>query len=468
MTAGAAGKIVRWTKNSLARNKQAMIDPSNFSRVLAPPVLDLARDVSLRLQDQRSQVEKLQDYVTKSLEGGSLGSVSQENIDPNVGTPTAEKNKKVIATSSQPYWWNQLQKEEKTMMTSEERQKRRQALEKARQNLHNLNKLHENTQEIAETFWAHLETNKMENPVLDKREQKWLKATFRQIRDRHALTVEDLAEFAITTRPYWDPALPLDDTVMDFLRGRMGVQLLCEHALSPKGMIYKDCHLLSVLEDATNEAQLLCESHYSHLVTAAPEVVIVTQTIDRSDEFTIVQPWIHYVLVELLKNAMAVSMERMTKEMEASSCSNVLPPTIFIAIDDHHDEEDKSYLSIDVLDQGGGFKNPDLAQNTDILFDFVRTKKTMWDRLDDQQTYAETRSPMQGLGVGLCLSRLMMQHFGGTVELASHPPLSLRKKQSLIGDSSVVDSLEAGCIASIKLLKDLDHKEPLYASDDDE
>ncbi|CAB9529604.1 expressed unknown protein (Partial), partial [Seminavis robusta] len=203
MTAGAAGKIVRWTKNSLARNKQAMIDPSNFSRVLAPPVLDLARDVSLRLQDQRSQVEKLQDYVTKSLEGGSLGSVSQENIDPNVGNgnPTAEKNKKIIATSSQPYWWNQLQKEEKTMMTSEERQKRRQALEKARQNLHNLNKLHENTQEIAETFWAHLETNKTENPVLDKREQKWLKATFRQIRDRHALTVEDLAEFAITTRP---------------------------------------------------------------------------------------------------------------------------------------------------------------------------------------------------------------------------------------------------------------------------
>ena len=104
-----------------------------------------------------------------------------------------------------------------------------------------------------------------------------------------------------------------------------------------------------------------------------------------------------------------------------------LPPAIYISIDDHHEEGDdlKSYLSIDVLDQGGGFAKPELAQNTDVLFDFVRTKTTMWDRMDNQQSYAAPSSPMQGLGVGLCLSRLDMQHFGGTVEVQQHPPLSL-------------------------------------------
>jgi hypothetical protein len=445
-TVGMTGQVVRWTKNSLYRNKQAMEDPSH--RILAPPVLDLARDVALRLHQQQARVEFLQDYVQKSLEG------NQEQVNPN--TPAgADADRKIITPSySQPYWWKQMQDGRPVVISADDVNKRETALEKARQNLHNLNVLQQNTKEIAKTFWHHLEHKT--DPVLDKREQKWLKACFRQIRDRHAMTVENVAEFAITTRPYWDPAAAplLDTAMMNFLKGRLGVSLLCEHALAPQGIIHVDCHLLTVLEEAISEAKLLCESHYSHLHTAAPEVVIVTQTINRSDMFTIVPPFLHYAMVELLKNAMAKSMELMTKEMEISNCSNVLPPTIYVSIDDHHDDDDNSYLSIDVVDQGGGFKNPELAKDPSILFEFVRTKKTVWDRLDDQQTYAETRSPMQGLGVGLCLSRIMMQHFGGNVELASHPPL--RQQQSL-----EVDTLKPGVVASIKLLKNLDAPEPL-------
>ena len=81
----------------------------------------------------------------------------------------------------------------------------------------------------------------------------------------------------------------------------------------------------------------------------------------------------------------------------------------------------------------------------------------MWDRLDDQQTYAMPSSPMQGLGVGLCLSRLAMEHFGGTVDLKQHPPLSLCQQQAFADYD-----LDAGCVASIRLLKDLDHPEQLF------
>lgn len=443
-SAGMTGQIVRWTKNSLYRNKQAMEDPSH--RILAPPVLDLARDVALRLQQQQARVEFLEDYMQKTLEGGG----NPEQINPN-----ADADKKIITPSySQPYWWKQMRDGCPVVISADDINKRETALEKARQNLHNLNILHQNTSEIARTFWHHLE--RKTDPVLDKREQKWLKACFRQIQDRHAMTVENVAEVAITTRPYWDAtsAAPLDATIMNFLRGRLGVSLLCEHALAPQGVIHVNCHLRTVLEEAISEAKVLCESHYSHMVTAAPEVVIVDQTLNQSDMFTTVPIFLHYALVELLKNAMAVSMERMTKEMEISSCSNVLPPTIYVSINDHHDDDDKSYLSIDVVDQGGGFKNPELAKDASILFEFVRTKKTLWDRLDDQQTYAETRSPMQGLGVGLCLSRIMMQHFGGNLELASHPPLGQQH-------SLEVDTLKPGVVASIKLLKNMDTPEPL-------
>lgn len=423
------------------------MDPQNKTlemasdRVFAAPVLEMARDVTIRLGEQKTHVERMEDYIQQNLEGER---------------PQEDSNKKVIATSSfsQPYWWKQ--KQQVKIESIEDVQRRHSDLAKARRNLQDLKFLHDNTREMAQTFQDHLELK--QDDILNKREQKWLKAAFGQIRDRHALTVENLADFVCSTRPYWETPVILDDTVMDFLRGRLGVQLLLDHALAPCGVVETDCDLRTVLEEAISEAHLLCEANYSHLVTAAPEVVIVSQTIDRKDSFTIVKPWVHYVLVELLKNGMAVSMERMTND--ENTC-NLLPPKMYISIDDHHESPEENYLSIDIMDQGGGFSNPELAKSTDVLFDFVRTKDKVWDRLDDQQTYSQTRSPMQGLGVGLCLSRLMMQHFGGTVELSSHPPLSLQHQHALVQDGT--DHLDTGCIASIKLTKDLDAPEQLYA-----
>lgn len=453
-------------------------------KVVTPLARDLAKDVALRLEEQRVHVERMEQYVNRGLVGGdtSYGILPKSNNDDNDGddnkeqmdptttnTITTTGGQTIIKTNSSK-WWNQPPPIV-TKTTPRDDPKREAILKKASTNLRNLKMLHESTYDVAQGLYQHLVakegSDSEDNAFLDINETKWIKAALRQVRDRHALTVENLAEFVITTRPLWDTPSAMDPTVMDFLRGRLGVQLLCEHYLAPSseqghGIVCVECPLDEVLEDAIMEASILCESNYSHLVTAAPEVIIVNQTIGRKDQFTIVRPWVHYVLVELLKNAMAISMERMgDSNTEAGGGDS--PLAIYISIDDHHEEGDdlKSYLSIDVLDQGGGFAKPELAENTDILFDFVRTKTTMWDRLDDQQTYAMPSSPMQGLGVGLCLSRLAMQHFGGTVEVRQHPPLSLCQKQAFEGYD-----LEKGCIASIKLVKDLDHAEHLYGYED--
>jgi len=519
-------KISQWSLNSLIRMKQEMVDPTNTARVFLPTARELVQDVALRLDQQKYNVEQMEQFVH-----GLNHPYEHHHADNN-------NDKKVIDTCTEPFWWKQADHKD----TPQDRE-RQTHLEKAEKNLHDLKVLHENTYGIAQTLFAHLDekftaasststgagsssstaivnsqTGASSSEYLDKKETKWIKAALRQIRDRHAMTVENLAEFVITTRPYWNSLSTktekeiedfMDGLVMDFLRGRFGIQLLCEHYLSPypnaslvdnnnkvlggSGIVCVECALQTVLEDAISEARILCESHYSHLNTAAPEVVVVVDE-NSNLNFTIVRPWVHYVLVELLKNAMAKSMERMMEEnaieyldnddSDSSSSnmgSNVLPPTIYISIHneddhehDHNDTSDKSkgptYLSIDVMDQGGGFaNNPVLAKSTDILFEFVKTKKHMWDRLDEQQTYATVRSPMQGLGVGLCLSRLAMQHFGGTVELKQHPPLSLENQAALrmtMGGSVVVGDLNAGCVASIKLVKDLDHPEHLFASDD--
>ena len=478
MTAGsaAAKTIARWSLNSLARMKTDMGDPKAL-QVVTPMARDLAKDVAIRLDEQKLHVEHMERYVQKNLlEGISSNSSSsnendKEQRDPNTTNYNSSSKNSVIATStfSEASWWNNPPK-----APPKTDPQRHGILEKAKKNLHDLKVLHESTRDVANALYLHLDQKSQnindittEASFLDQKETKWIKAALRQVRDRHALTVENLAEFVITTRPYWETPQALDPTVMDFLRGRLGVQLLCEHYLAPyvsgdeqegHGIVCVECPLSVVLEDAIAEASILCESNYSHLVTAAPEVVVVNQTIGRQDHFTIVRPWVHYVLVELLKNAMAISMER----MERGDSHQGLPPTIYISIDDHHEEGDelKSYLSIDVLDQGGGFSNPDLTKSTDILFDFVRTKTTMWDRLDDQQTYAMPSSPMQGLGVGLCLSRLAMEHFGGTVDLKQHPPLSMCQQHAF-----AEYDLESGCIASIRLLKDLDHPEQLFGDE---
>ena len=158
-----------------------------------------------------------------------------------------------------------------------------------------------------------------------------------------------------------------------------------------------------------------------------------------------IQPWLHYIFVELLKNSMAVTVERAGNVYqqalqtthtvhenhtndnhndnhnhdEEESSNRPLYVTITIP------EEDPNLLHISIHDQGGGIcqaKKQKLAQDTrgqsplKAIFEFAQCRRK-WDRLQDQQSYAMTRSPLQGLGVGLSMSRMMMRQFGGDLTL---------------------------------------------------
>ena len=74
---------------------------------------------------------------------------------------------------------------------------------------------------------------------------------------------------------------------------------------------------------------------------------------------------------------------------------------------------DNQLIQISIHDQGGGLPT---HKNPSNVFEFASSKK-LYDRMDDQQTYAMTRSPLRGLGVGLNQSRLMLRHFGGDLKL---------------------------------------------------
>ena len=68
---------------------------------------------------------------------------------------------------------------------------------------------------------------------------------------------------------------------------------------------------------------------------------------------------------------------------------------------------------------------------------------------------------MQGLGVGLCLSRLRMEHFGGSVQIQEHDGRGDTDNQYQM---PFPEELEPGCRASILLHKDKDFPEQLYTA----
>ena len=77
--------------------------------------------------------------------------------------------------------------------------------------------------------------------------------------------------------------------------------------------------------------------------------------------------------------------------------------------------------------------------------------------MDDQQTYAMTRSPLQGLGVGLSMSKMMMKYFGGTLNVEdrlSDAGKHNNNNTTTIRQSSEPTELQRGVTATIIIPKD--------------
>ena len=138
----------------------------------------------------------------------------------------------------------------------------------------------------------------------------------------------------------------------------------------------------------------------------SPEVRIEQDGNIHETPITLVLPWVHHTLVELIKNAFHSTLKRQHSD----------PQPVHVTISSPFDDERS--VCVDIRDYGIGL--PSSQSQAPNLFDWgYSSAAKRWDRLDEQQSYAAVRSPMSSLGVGLSTSRLMMQHFGGDVTLMS-------------------------------------------------
>ena len=312
--------------------------------------------------------------------------------------------------------------------------------QKALKLLQNLQLVHADTYQLTHHFLNSYTTIQRFN----KADQHVIEAALEQIRSRHAHTVEDLADVVVGMRKtsylkrQFLPGLANHDVfgmssnetliVEPFLRERLGIQLLCDHYVGfckgrPYGGVSVHVDLWDVIHEASIEAQHVCDANHGF----APEVHLFRFD-DAKLKFTLIRPWVHHSLVEIFKNAMASSVDKSKVTMSTQSQQQPpsAPPINVRVI--NTDQQ----IAIQIIDEGVGLNDHSKRK----AFVFAETSSSRrWDRLHDQQSYAAVRAPLASLGVGLPLSRMIMQVFGGDVTLSENN-----------GD---------GCTAALILSKDL-------------
>lgn len=466
--------LKRWTMRKLANINVTAAPPSSSAtdppssspsfhypkRRKEPPRADVAevllKDIKLRLAGQLGRTldmaQQAEAILGLSDDGGNSGNSSSNR---HGGTENKKPSKpsqkpKVIRAINQP-----VRLSPKLQMEYEAQAQREKVT--AMKNLKDIETLHTGTYSLVHDL---LDDGAPTLRRYSAADASLVAATFESIRSRHAMSVELMADIVIALRRARSLRAGIGRTpagqfcgirltlIDSFLRERLGIQLLCDHYVAldkgkPNGGIAVDCDLYEVVDDAVTEAKHVCDANRG----VAPDVII-SYGMEGMDSLplklcslvgdslriggydgitlTIIRPWLHHALVEVLKNALSSSVQRADDSGDGSN-----PSEVHVRIVDG-----TSSISIAVLDQGVGLSEDGMKR----AFRFAESSSLKrWDRIDEQTSYAMVRQPLGSLGVGLPLSRMMMEMFGGDV---------------LISNRGKGDGLASGCTAVIKIPKD--------------
>ena len=280
---------------------------------------------------------------------------------------------------------------------------------------------------------------------------------FEQIRSRHAHSIDSLAQLVVSQRIINSRSNNhLMEQCSSFLKGRLGIQLLCDHyvglhkqasakrkrptisrQLSKRiGSIGIDCNIWNVIKDAVSEASGICDTNLS----IAPDVCVwMDSDMDLNElpfkgrditalgehnlsapPVNLVKSWVHHCLVEILKNAMQASVRR-----DPLASTPVLVNVRVVHIQTERSANDE-FLQVCIRDYGVGLSDDGIKKslefatsNTHLSQNSSVKRIKLWDRLNHQQSYAAVTTPLSGLGVGLPISQGMMRLFGGDLKLCN-------------------------------------------------
>jgi pyruvate dehydrogenase kinase 2/3/4 len=241
---------------------------------------------------------------------------------------------------------------------------------------------------------------------------------------RHQLLLGDTSDSGIEdfVVPFSSPATAASSNNNSNSNHNYYIGMICQHT-SP----------YEIVQRAIQDARRLCIARFGD----APSV----QIIGRLDlTFPYIPTHLHYILLELLKNAMRATMEhhhsgqsnsnsnagRDTTKHQQHQHQNM--PLITVIIADGTDNED---VIIKVMDEGGGIRRSQMDHIWSYLFttadpniqqDFLKPNH---DNKNDKGVASAAAagvgaSPiLAGLGYGLPMSRAYARYFGGDLDIIS-------------------------------------------------
>eukprot|EP00656_Telonema_subtile_P003394 TRINITY_DN11552_c0_g1_i1.p1 TRINITY_DN11552_c0_g1~~TRINITY_DN11552_c0_g1_i1.p1 ORF type:complete len:498 (+),score=103.64 TRINITY_DN11552_c0_g1_i1:63-1556(+) len=207
----------------------------------------------------------------------------------------------------------------------------------------------------------------------------------------------------------WDQQIQGDVTqVLDrFFTARIGLRLLVEqhfraHDSPPgfSGAIESNCSPESVAKDAIADASYLCDYHMGR----APEVALYGTSDGQG--FTYLPSHMRYVLLELLKNAMRSTVERHGHDEG---------PLPMVQIMVAHGAEDVTFK---ICDEGGGIPRSEMGAVWTYLHSSAQRPPVAED-LKQENRHTNAVGALAGYGMGLPLSRIYAQYFGGNLDIKS-------------------------------------------------
>ncbi|TFJ81964.1 hypothetical protein NSK_006632 [Nannochloropsis salina CCMP1776] len=167
------------------------------------------------------------------------------------------------------------------------------------------------------------------------------------------------------------------------------------------GSVVENCRIKELIDDCRAEVEALCEHYYQERI---PPVVI--------DEppgavATLIPAHFHHTLFEILKNAFKATVESAVRR----NLNNM--PAVKVRIFPGKEE-----VCVRIRDFGDGMSLRTMSNATEYLFtSAAETYEQQQQQM--QQSYQPAMEPMQGMGIGLPVSRLYARHWGGDIRLIS-------------------------------------------------
>jgi len=191
-----------------------------------------------------------------------------------------------------------------------------------------------------------------------------------------------------------------------FYMSRIGIRVLAGQYLALRerkrddyiGMICLKTSPYEIVQKAARDVQRMCLDKYRR----TPQF----QVSGRLDlTFPYIPTYLHYILLELLKNAMRATAEHHKHAKEL--------PIVSVIIADGMENED---VVIQIADEGGGIPRSQMNKVWSYLFTTADTS------LQEAMFYGKDHSrvsPIAGLGYGLPISRSYIRYFGGDIDVMS-------------------------------------------------